>query len=140
VKRITIKMPQEIKIVVGEEKKPSVKKAKQKKTKKKVVAPDQFKRVRSEIVQLEALKKQSGTGVRGFLRRMSISKRISDRRQFLTGKDKLAMVKQQTEVVKARVDFEKARVELKESRKKQQVDFGGLFAPPKKIELDDIFK
>lgn len=134
-------MGQEIKIVVGDEKKPSVEKAKSKKTKKKVVvAPDQFKRVRSEIIQLEALKDKSGKGVRGFLRRMSISKRISDRRQFISTKDKLARVKQQTEIVKARVDFEKARGELKETRKKQQVDFGGMFAPAKKIDIDDIFK
>ena len=132
-------MAQEIKIVVGDEKKPSVKKAK-KAVKRKVVAPDHTKKVRSEIVQLEALKEQSGKGVRGFLRRMSITKKISDRRQFLSTKDKLGRVKQQTEFVKARVDFEKARGELKETRKKQQVDFGGLLAPPKKIGLDDIFK
>ena len=141
VKRITNKMGQEIKIVVGDEKKPAAKKAKKvKKALKKAVAPDQFKRVRSEIVQLEELKTKSGKGVRGFLRRMSLTKKISDRRQFLSTKDKLASVKQQTEFVKARVDFEKARGEVKESKKKQQVDFGGLFAPPKKIEIDDIFK
>lgn len=133
-------MPQEIKIVVGDEKKPSVKKAKSKKTKKKVVAPDYTKKVRSEIVQLEALKEKSGKGVRGFLRKMVLQKKISERRQFLSGKDKLARVKQQTEFVKARVGFEKAKEELKETKKKQQVDFGGLLTPPKKIEFGDIFK
>lgn len=139
VKRITIKMPQEIKIVVGNEKKPAVKKAKKEK-KKKVVAPDYTKKVRSEIVQLEALKEKSGKGVRGFLRKMVLQKKISERRQFLSTKDKLVRVKQQTEFVKARVGFEKAKEELKETKKKQQVDFGGLLTPPKKIELGDIFK
>lgn len=139
-KKITNKMGQEIKIVVGDEKKPAVKKVKKTKKIKRVAAPDHTKKVRSEIVQLEALKEKSGKGVRGFLRRMSLQKKISDRRQFLSTKDKLAMVKQQTEVVKARVDFEKARVELKDTREKSKVDFGGLLTPPKKIEFGDIFK
>lgn len=135
-----IKMGQEIKIVVGDEKKPAVKKAKKKTVKRKVAAPDYTKKVREEIAQLETLKGQAGTGVRGVLRRMSLQKKISDRKQILSTKEKMGRVKQQTEFVKARVDFEKAKGELKETRKKQQVDFGGLFAPPKKINIDDIFK
>ena len=133
-------MGQEIKIVVGDEKKPAVKKAKKKTAKKKAAAPDYTKKVREEIAQLEALKGTAGKGVRGVLRRMSLQKKISDRRQFLSTKEKMGRVRQQTEFVKARVDFEKAKGELKETRKKQQVDFGGLLAPPKKIGLDDIFK
>jgi len=135
-------MAQEIKIVVGNDKKPSVKKGKKvRKVQRKAPALiDQTKKVRAEIVELEGLKAKAGTGIRGFLRRAAIQKRIHDKGQFLSTKEKLGRVKQQTEFIKARTELEKAREEMKKTRKKTEVDFGGLLAPPKKIQYEDLFK
>ena len=124
------------------------KKRKKVKYHKKVVTPlikkvDESIGIKKEIAELEAKKGQAGKGVRGFLRRMALNKQISDKRGYITAKDRLRTTRQQTELVRTQVDLENARASLKEARKKSQVDFGGLgmgYGNSKQIKAEDIFK
>lgn len=88
---------------------------------------DEAKKVKGEISELEERKAQTGTGVRGFLRKAAINKQIYERRQFLSAKDRLRSTKQQVELGKALVEKEKVKAELKETRKKSMVNFDDLY-------------
>ena len=108
-------------------------------------AKDESLRLKREISELEESKKQSGTGVRGMLRRMAIQKKISDKSGFFKARDKLVTTKKSIELMKVQTEFEEAKNKLKEARSKRQVNFGdfGKQSNPqqiKELKFEDMFK
>ena len=107
---------------------------------------DDSSRLKKEIADLEESKKQSGTGVRGMLRRMAIQKKISDKSGYFKARDKLASTKKSIELMKVQTEFEEAKNKLKEARSKRQVNFesfgiqGSNPQQRKELKFEDLFK
>lgn len=94
---------------------------------------------KQEISQLQAQKQKVKGGVRGFLQKAAINKRINEKARTLSTIRQTETTRRQTELTKAQAELQKSRAELQETRKK--VDFTGILPETKKkqINLADLY-
>lgn len=98
--------------------------------------------VKSEIKTLEEQREKQPKGIRGFLGKLSINKKISDRRKYLNMDRNIQVTKKQVEFAKAKAELENERAKLKEMNEKRQVNFdglGGLSSSKKPLRIEDLY-
>lgn len=101
---------------------------------------DESSQLKKEIQDLENKKTKTGKGVRGFLRNLAINKEISDKKGFITAKDKIRSANKKIELINMQVKLENAKANLQKARKKSQVSFDGIMQTNKKeLNMEDIF-